>query len=669
MAKYWFNIWILGILAAAASFAGCSESAIREDFSEEEEITGSVYIRFRMNLNGSGIPGGMRNGTRAGEKERETPGTSRENAVVTIDLLVHDAESDKLIGIVSLGAEQIAQITGSGLDVPIHAPQGRKVHVYAAVNLTDRMRRQFAIGRSGNDISLSSAYSDYWDAIDEFVPGSAGRQETLQNSDGGRIPMTGQFLIDGTGEKEIEITEEHATKENALSVTADVSRIVAKIHVLATMTEEEFTLSTGEKTRYVHAEDKTSESERPSGKTAEDYTDWIGWIRLENVRYMPNATNKSTYFFPQRNDDKENATYPWKDLNMDLESYVVGGLDIDMGFDAPAWTEDYAFYNGLSLHKENISARSHLSQAEAYDRTKHDNTTNGIVTDDRYTRGMYCLENYFDSPTADIESFDNYEEAIPMVTHVSIAARLTPRWIVIVKDYAEKMDAFVEGYGQKKEEFLEQYGLTAEDFTGEDVERWKKVKEYYENGKTPDGKERKYFSGTDNLYRKDFRIIRTDSEVDAADIINWSLKINSLWNRNAADFENGKYPDGTFYVYNMKYDNQQVAPNGIDWKQGYLYLSAGAVAAATADDIDIKTYSIPHLGGWGYYYTYLDQLGRTQNGKTPYTASQVTRNTYYLVTVGNFGMPGGSISRPEYIKVNTEPVGWDYDGRGDIDLH
>lgn len=662
MAKYWFNIWILGILVAATCFAGCNEDTIREDFPEKEEITGNVYIRFRMNLSGNGIPGG----TRAGEGTNpgnETPGADKENAVNTIDLLVYDAESDKLTDIVPVGAEQIEQFKKNpdyNFYVSVYAGKGQKVKIYAAVNMTERMRQQFNFSRSGNDVFLSSAYNDYWNVIEEFVPGSSGKQETLENCDAACIPMTGQFVIDATGGGEIEITEGHATKEDALQVKADVSRIVAKIHVLATMTKE-FTLSTGEKVRYVHAEDKTSNSEQPSGKATEDYTNWIGWIRLKDVRYMPNAVNKSTYLFPQAN-NKE-GLYPWKDLNMDLESYVVGGQDIDMGFDTPAWAKDYVFYNGLSLHKENISAAGHLAQAEAYDSPKYNNTVNEPYSGNRYTKGMYCPENYFDSPAISADAFGNYEEALPMVTHVSIAARLTPRRIVIVKDYAEKMKVFVNGYKAKKEEFLGQYGLTTGDFTDEDVNRWEKIEKSY------DAEGRKYFSGTDNLYREVFRIIKTDSEADAADIINWSLKINRLWSRNAADFENGKYPDGTFYVYDVKYDNLQVAPSAIDWKQGYLYLTAGAVAAATADNIDIKTYSVPHLGGWGYYFTYLDQLGQTQNGKTPYTASQVTRNTYYLITVGNFGMPGGSISRPEYIRVNTEAVGWDYAGRGEINLH
>lgn len=661
MAKYRF-IW-MGILVAAACFAGCDKDAVCEDIPDKEEITGNVYIRFRMNLNGCGLPGGTRSVSRAEDPPKETLGTSHENAVNTIDLLVYDAESDKLTDIVSIGAEQVAKFRENPdhvFYVPVYAQKGQKVHIYAAVNLTERMRQQFNLGQSGNAVSLSSAHNDYRNVIDEFVPGSSGRQETLENRDAGCIPMTGQFTIDdATGGEEIEITEGHATKENALQVKADVSRIVAKMHVLATMTKE-FTLSTGEKVRYVHAEDKTSNSEQPSGKATEDYTNWIGWIRLKDVRYMPNAVNKSTYLFPQAN-DKEDLS-PWKDLNMDLGSYVVGGQDIDMGFDAPAWAKDYVFYNGLSLHKENISATSHLAQVEAYDQTKYDNTMGVPNAADRYMRGMYCPENYFDTPTTHGDAFGNYEEALPMVTHVSIAARLTPRRIVIVKDYAEKMEAFVNGYKAKKEEFLGQYGLTTGDFTDEDVSRWAKIKGYYE------AENRKYFSGTDNLYRGVFRIIKTDSEADAADIINWSLKINSLWSRNAADFENGKYPDGTFYVYDVKYDNQQVTPNAIDWKQGYLYLTAGAVAAATADNIDIKTYSVPHLGGWGYYYTYLNQ-NQTQSAKIPYTASQVTRNTYYLITIGNFGMPGGSISRPEYIKVNTEAVGWDYAGRGDINLH
>jgi len=617
------------LLFAALSAASCVRD---DDLPEEEgeEFAGDMYVHFRMELHDSGIPGG----TRAGEEpaaRAETPGTPREDAVNTVDLLVCDAASGCLFAHIPLNEQQTEQVAGSGIVVPITLPEERAVHIYAAVNMTtDRMRRLFRIGESSRNFTLVSDGSDYWEVIDDFVPGSGGQQETLEES-GGCIPMTGPFIVDGTRDPKIAFDKNHATKETALRVTAEVSRIVAKVHVLA----------------------------KGDGTYAQSSSDGepIGWIRLSDVRYMLNATNKSTYLLPQPN-DRENE-YPWKDPNMDLERYLSGGFDLDLGFDAPAWARDYVFYNGLSLHKENISTAGRLAQADPFDQTRYDHTVGGTAEEDRYTRGMYCLENYFDTPAA-AASFAAYEDAIPMVTHLSIAARLTPRWIVIVADYADKMEAFIKGSENGvNEKFLAEYGLTTADFTDGDVARWNAIRKTYAS----------YFTDPQYLYRGSYRFIETQNEDDAADLLNWSLKVNNLWSRNPDDFENDKYPDGTFYVYDMKYGAQPAAPAELVWKQRCLYLSAGAVAAAKTDNIDIKTYSIPHLGGWGYYYTYLDQLREAPNGKTPYTASQVTRNTYYLVTVGNFGVPGGSTSRPEYIRVNTEPVGWDYDGKGDIDLH
>lgn len=639
MAKHQLNKWVLGLLSAAASFAGCSEEAVMEEITDKGQTgktdASCVYIRFKMNLNESGIPG-----TTRAREEYDTPTHEHIN---TIDLLVQDEESGKLIDIVTLSSEQIGNID-AGITVPLNAEKGRHIEIYAAANMTESMRQKFTLRQNCSEVSVSSAANDYWDVISEFVQGSY-------------LPMTGQFKTDA-GSEQIEITDQYDSPDNALTVTADLTRTVAKIHVLAQANE--FTLNNGDKVMYVNAEDKTANEHLTldNGDT-DKYINWMGWIRLDNVRYIPNGTNKSSYIFPQTN-DKAGAAYGWKDLNMDLEKYL-SGRDLNIGFDAPTWSKDYTFYNELSLHMENISANHHFQNVERYEASKYTNTINR-TGQDRYDKGMYCLENYFDTPSSDIEeSFRSYEAVIPMVTHVTIAAKLIPRWIVVKKTYMADMDRFVEVYkSSQKEQLLKDRGLTEEDFTEQDVARWEnEIRGRYE----------KDFTSTSNIYSEDFRIIKTLNEADARDFLNWSLKVNGLWSRNADDFENGKYSDDTFYVYDKKYDNRSNLLDEIGWTQGYLYLTAGAVATAKDDNINIKTYSVPHLGGWGYYFTYLDQLKETANGQTPYSASQVTRNTYYLVSVSNFGMPGGSIYHPEYIKVDTEPIGWTYDGKGKINLH
>lgn len=629
-------------------FAGCSDDVLRKDLPEEEKPAGNVYIRLQMNLNSDG-PAGSRSASRAGEGSTDpetTPGTPQEEAVNTVDILVFDAETDKLTDIVFLDEAQVGQITSDdGIVVPIFAKQGQAVKIYAAVNMTATMRQFFTLGSTGTNFSLSSTGNSYWDVINEFVPGSNGKQATLEDNTNGCIPMTGQFKVESVSADDTDNTASsdeitikgHTTKDNPLSVKADVSRIVAKVHVLAKT--EEYTVTSGgkdEKVQYAIAHDKP------------DSNEWIGWIRLANVRYILNGTNKSTYIFPQENGTDK--PYPWKDRNMDLATYRNGRMFSN-------YENDFMFYDGMSLHRENISPTSHFAKAAPYDETTLKNTEDGLDVPNRYTAGLYCLENYFDTPTTDFEEdkfYDTRVDAIPMITHVSIAAKLTPRSIVVRNDYNDRMSDFVKAYGNDPDDFRKQYGLTAGDFKDSDKDRWETIK-------------KRYFGTTSETYRNDFRIIETKSEADAADLINWSLMINNLWSGDDADFENGKYPASTFYVYDTHYDGEQ--PAETTWNQRYLYLTAGAVNAASDKNIKIKTYSVPHIGGWGYYYTYLDQLKQTDNGKTPYTASQVTRNTYYLVTVGNFGFPGGTVTRPEYIKVNTMPVGWDYSGKGDINLH
>ncbi len=634
-----FNIWIAAVLTAAALLAGCINDPVREDCIEEEPLAGDVYIRFRINLNSSGMPGVTR--AEAGG-ESETPGTSRENTVETIDLFVYDAGSNELLDMVSIDNAEIDQVFSSnGLTVPVRIRKARTVRIYAAANLPEKARAMFGIGMVGTDVPFVAEGKDYRSVIEELIPGSSGKQDMLEIING-CIPMTGQFISNGS--PDMEMTNAYTTETNPLDITADVGRIVAKIHVLATCDTTH--------TDYVVARDRSRRAAVPSD---EEYADWIGWIRWEDVRYMPNGVNKSTYIFAQPN-EKANPLSPWKDWNMDLDRYVTAD-----GFGA--YDGDFVYYNGEKMHSNNISESDIMSHAEAYAADKLDNTLAGTDVELRYTKGMYCMENYFDA-SPESAFFDNRDDAIPMVTHVSITAKLTPRVLVIGHDYKEKMNEFIKKWIGDSDKLREEYGLETSDFGGADTTLWNKMTmpngDYY-------AKYRDYFENDKYRFRG-FRTIKTLSREHSYYILKWSLIMNKLWTHDPHMFADDRFSDGTFYVYDRQFDGESyVDANELIDKQRYICLTAGAVATAKAEDINIKMRSVPHLGGWGYYYTYLDQ--RKTGGKTPYTSSQVTRNTYYLITITNIGSPGGTITRPEYIKVNTESVGWDYTGKGDINLH
>ncbi len=652
-------IWFPIFTALAAALCACSDEPVMpadETVPLQQAQEGDVYIRFQLSLADNGIPGG----TRAGEPYL-TPGTSRESVVNTVDLFVYDAATNTLMESVALDGEQIAAaIAGGGAVVQLSAADGMDISIYAVVNMPEKARGYFVPGVAGNAASIVSGKTDYWDVMEDFIPFSSGSQENLENDAKGCIPMTGQFEY--AGSTVITVDRSKMTEASPMKVHADVCRMVAKIHVLA-KTKTFKLVSTGEVVEYANA--AAADYVQPAADTGDEgYGNWMGWIRKANVRYIPNGINKASYLFPQPFEpvgDVTSGYSPWRDSNMDLDYYVSSGKDIGLGFDAPRWSRDFVFYNGLALHKENVSPRSHFAQVETFSQDSLDNTINNSDVAERYTKGLYCLENYFYRPAL-FDSYSSYQDAVPMVTHVSIAAKLTPREIIILDNFAAAMDLFVERYENYPSLFESTYELSIDDFSEVEAEKWRQIKEKY----------KEYFTSDEHKFRS-FRRIRLGNEPDAVAIITWSLKANKLWSRNPEDFESGKYPAGTFYVYDRKYDSEtpSAQKDRATYNQQYLYLTAGVVAAATGDDMYLKTYSVPHVGGWGYYYTYLNGINQSlpDGAMTPFYCSQVARNTYYIVTVNNFGVPGGSVSRPEYIKVNTVPVGWNYAGSGNINLY
>lgn len=634
---------------AMLALAACSDDTKRELLPEENEAhDGVVSLHFRMRLSESGVPGVSRAGDIPADR---TPGTSRENVVNTVCLFIYDADSNKFIDHIDLSESQVAAIMSSeGLFVPIPARKGNKLYIYAVANPTEGMRRLFSTGENGMDMSFVSDHNDYWDMINDFVPESGGHQTTLESSATASIPMTGVFKAEGADGDVITIPDDHTE----LRVSADMSRIVAKMHVLA-VTE------THNGVVYAHAEDKSTEVD-PTVDENEEYSKWIGWIRLSDVHYMPNGTNRSTYIFPHVN-EKGALT----DCNMNLNDYVTNSL-----IDSRLYDRDFVFYNGMSLHETNAATPDRFAHAEAFDQRRMDLTI-GTDDPDRYTQGMYCPENYFDIPD-NTDFYYGQKNAIPMVTHLSIAAKLVPRYLLVLTDFPEKLDNFFDNAKENgfSDSFYKSYDITKADIDLEkDAKLWDDIKKIYfgedYNRKDPVNNE-KY--GRSQVFRDDFYMFPARNIEEANCFINWSLIVRGLWSGDDNAFNNGKYPGGTYFVYDTDYDDKYdgISTLSDTGNRKYLYLVAGAVEFAKDKNIGIKLHSVPHVGGWGYYYTYIDDKS-TSKGVIPFTASQVTRNTYYIITVENFGIPGGTITDPEYIKVNTESVGWDYTGKGDIILH
>lgn len=227
-----------------------------------------------------------------------------------------------------------------------------------------------------------------------------------------------------------------------------------------------------------------------------------------------------------------------------------------------------------------------------------------------YTEGIYCPENTFA-----LDETITLEGQQAQITHVCVAAKFTPQnlWV--------EYDLF--------------------DYVANQQNIEPEVKEAIKQLRPSDGKP------------GDVVEIECTSEAVASQLLLSSLQLAN--NRN-------EFPEGTYFYHNEE-------------KTFYTY---GAMRRnATMDDIDTNPGVfgdfVPYIGGWGYYYTYVDN--REDYELTPndwnefYRHGQVERNRYYILNITRFTRPGSSVTNPNYIMVHTYSFPWKDGGSGEITLN
>ena len=269
-----------------------------------------------------------------------------------------------------------------------------------------------------------------------------------------------------------------------------------------------------------------------------------------------------------------------------------------------------------------------------YQAKKFDESQNEANT---YTDGMYFLENTFS--TSDLtdghrNQLQTYKLALPMVTSISIALRYTPKEIYVEKGLYTQLE---NGQGMSASE----------------REEWANMKTKYGDWKNFEEET----TSTDEVKNIVFA-----TEDDAQFVLTMSLKLNKAYISSTeygnqvtnGTYSGSKFPDNTFFAFTPETDT--------DDKFLYHYYTYGA-----RQKIETPIYYVPYVGGWAYYYTYLDGTDTNEN-PTKYSASQVTRNTYYILKLNKITRLGGSKTDPNNIQVNTTVVPWKKGGRLDVDL-
>lgn len=579
---------------------GCQEQNCVEEI-DTSHARNSLYLNLSLRVNdGSGAV------SRATD-EGVIHGTDEENAIHSLYIYLFNSETGALVywaditNFYQAGNTETAVIKLQDINLP------EKVSIYLAANLT----RQQAESITSPTASYKTNATSYTRAINEFAPYEFMPQlgvTGISKRDIG-IAMTGQAV---SGSDKVFDIHGYTSPDNPLALTVDLKRVVAK----ALLTVDAADNSEG-KELTVGSLDGVAYAVIASGNENK------GWVRISDIYYFPNGTNKSLYWFEQADN---------QDPNSDLTDYISSaGTDTELALNTENYQNDFVYYNQTEQYKLYYA----YYQAQKFDQR----------IDDTYTAGMYFLENTFTIPkeTSGYKTqLESYKLALPMVTSISIALRYTPKEIYVEKGLYDKLD---KGEGMSANE----------------KEEWAKMKTKYEGWKNFEFEEET--TSTDEV-----KSIVFDTETDAQFVLTMSLKLNKAYISSTeygnqvtnGTYSGSKFPDNTFFAFTPDSDSDTGSNTDTFL---YHYYTYGA-----RQNITNPIYYVPYVGGWAYYYTYLDGDGTNTTNKAVYSDSQVTRNTYYILKLNKITRLGGSKSDPNNIQVNTTVVPWKKGGRLDVDL-
>lgn len=630
MKKY---LHILGGLLATLILASCAR---QEEFLPEpspDEQGGGVYVRLHLRMARGPL-------TRAGgaASDGETPGTDDENKIHNFYLLVFEENGTQPVWTGEIADIQNGSTATHRID---NVYLNRTYHLYGIANLT---RAQFnAIISSGNPLTYvlgdKSSSAHYTDVIDALAPGSHGEanqaaQGVMMSSEGSNLKIT---------------DTERGTEANPLKVDIELKRVVAKVHVLATI--DQTSNDPNQKYQFLRTYKEDGGSNSTTG---------MGYIRLDRIRYFMNGTNRTTYPFARFTETSDSKSY--SDPNMEMGEYDWNDSEND--FNIALVNQDFVYYNQHSLAQfepeqilNNTQTGFRFHDLESWDEIRYAATVNNPTSDSRYTQGLYTTENLFTLPEegSDLRNeLNNYDRntgnPLPMVSSVGVAVRLAPRLVITTANFYNNIEADYEEYKKNGT-------VAGKLYTPDDWKRWEEIKSRY-NWNTPCDWEK---LSSENFYQVNFGKVAIgqpdvsdyQKEQDIRTMLTLSLKLSNHYSESGYNIT--LYPAGSFFVY-------------YDQKNSKYYYMTSAVAVSEALK-DVRSKILPHVGGWGYYYTYIDPA-TDDSSRDPhaYARSQVYRNYYYLLTIRTILTPGSTVTSNDYIRVNTERLEWQYTGKGIIDL-
>jgi len=572
---------------------GCSD---RNGIGEYEVSSGkeTLYLNLNVSLN---------HGTESSRSTSETAtATEEESKIYSLQIFLFDTDTEELLYTANITDMKEAGTQESYL-VKVNVSLPRTVKIFLAANLTEEQVN----GIKDMKAVYTSIQPTYAKTINEFAPYSytISMPGEVRRTNG--IAMTGQaYQYTQGGMLEDIYIDGNTTEDNPLKISASLKRVVAK--ALLTV-------------------DKAPDDYRPAGSvegveyvkinSTEDRKAKSGWIRVDNVYYFPNGTNRKLYWFEQQGN---------VDPNPSLDDFISSDPGKDISLYTERYKNNFVYYDQVDQYKYYY----------AYNKAVPTRTSG------EYTEGMYFLENTFDNDqTQYAADLERYTLSLPMVTSIVIAVKFTPKEVYVEKGLYTALE---QGYGMSQKE----------------KEKWAEMKDSGVYGGWVDFEHD--LTGTDKTFMLTLR-----NEEDTDFVLTMSLKLMGRDYISSTEYGNqvingtydgNKFPDDTFFAYTPTANDATRSSINL-----YHYYTYGA--RRTLDDAIVF---VPYIGGWTYYYTYIDGTGTSTGNKASYSVSQISRNNYYVMTLKQITRLGGSKIDPSRIQVNTAVEPWKSGGSLNVDL-
>lgn len=664
----------LCLLLFAVLLGACSD--MKDDIGPLPEpqpvAVGQTYFRFHISLAEPGAP------TTRAEETGESVGSDHENAIRSFYVFIFDGNYGyvtdiNLTGKVENNTEYLYSTDNLVLKSGTH-------YMVAFANLPEALYDKVKNLASDPEhflyipVNVGSGpsvmgMSRFYDVINYFARDSYGRQSLLEEAPDGCIQMQG-IGKNNSGSSSFDLSEVHS-KDNPLDVRFELTRSVAKVHLLYTDTE------TSGGVDFLKTYKKADET----GVT--NINGGIGFIRADSLFYTVNSLNREIYLIPKEAAPDKYPKLWYEDPNMDLTSvmqevdaktyrYDQGKLDAEFVYTPP---QDYSKLTDAQFYQ-------HFERAEKLDdaKLKRTNSRQG----GGYVKGVYALPNGYAKPTPDQTDGNNLLannriNPVRSITHLQVAARLMPRELYVDRaTWTSVTDGKNTNLTDEERDFVEELfrlSTTKDGYFYEDVfmsDRGVRLaagsaKANFELDCVHiDFGQRFQVAGETTVVPN-----TTDTEVDLYQKIErflaLCLKVQGAYRNPGTEWQANFFTPGTYWTVPLPYTDP------VTGKQETKYYFITERMARTPGTLTgVRNKIVPHVGGWCYFFSYIqdynvknsEDITNYKDLNMGYVNSQLLRNTYYLPQLHRITVPGNGDDGGTYIEVNTFSIPWVDAGEG-----